>query len=245
MSDRSRKTARRPSRPRCAESRFLEKLAGLSGLPAQETQPFLRSLLRAGEPLAWTQDLTLLPELDSQDPPEFSAFLSLFAKLSYRYDGLYSYRRRRLHTVAALRELLDVHLRGATDERFFLLCEDEYSYLLGTVELSQRDSSQIAVSLPSLGRFALRHRSAGITLVHNHPDGAAQFSDMDLASTLRFQDYFRELGVLVTDHFLFAGDRVVSLRGLADPAQSGPLPPEEPGSEAPERLRAFLAPAQV
>jgi DNA repair protein RadC len=61
---------------------------------------------------------------------------------------------------------------------------------------------------------ALRHRSAGIVLAHNHPSGDARPSDADCRLTSRLAAAAEALDCTVLDHLVFAGKECTSLRRL-------------------------------
>jgi DNA repair protein RadC len=61
---------------------------------------------------------------------------------------------------------------------------------------------------------ALRHRSAGIVLAHNHPSGDARPSDADCRLTSRLAAAAEALDCPVLDHLVFAGKECTSLRRL-------------------------------
>ena len=50
--------------------------------------------------------------------------------------------------------------------------------------------------------------------MHNHPTGAAGPSSADIEMTRRVVEAGRALGVVIHDHFLVAGDEVVSFKAL-------------------------------
>lgn len=49
------------------------------------------------------------------------------------------------------------------------------------------------------------HKSAMITLVHNHPTGEVRPSREDLEMTYKLQDKLKEAGVTINDHLIIGG----------------------------------------
>jgi DNA repair protein RadC len=63
-------------------------------------------------------------------------------------------------------------------------------------------------------RRALELSASGLCLAHNHPSAAAEPSSADVEITRQVAAAGRALGIAVHDHFLVAGETVVSFRGL-------------------------------
>jgi DNA repair protein RadC len=59
---------------------------------------------------------------------------------------------------------------------------------------------------------ALRHRAAGIIVVHNHPSGNPGPSDDDVRITRRLQEAGNVLGIPLLDHVIVARDGFVSMQ---------------------------------
>ncbi len=60
-------------------------------------------------------------------------------------------------------------------------------------------------------RRALLLNAAAVVLAHNHPSGAAVFSDSDKRLTVNLREALKLIDVVVLDHILVAGERSVSL----------------------------------
>jgi DNA repair protein RadC len=63
-------------------------------------------------------------------------------------------------------------------------------------------------------RRALELAASACCLVHNHPSGSSSPSSADVEMTRRVVEAGRPLGVAIHDHFLVAGDEVVSFKAL-------------------------------
>ena len=61
---------------------------------------------------------------------------------------------------------------------------------------------------------ALRCRSRGIIMAHNHPSGDPSPSQQDLQITKRVQEIGSVLNIPLLDHIIVGGDSFVSLRAL-------------------------------
>lgn len=65
-------------------------------------------------------------------------------------------------------------------------------------------------------RKALEHNSAAIMIAHNHPSGCPDPSQADKRITSRIRDALAIVDLRLLDHFIYAGDEVISFeeRGL-------------------------------
>lgn len=159
-----------------------------------------------------------------------AAFLLLIAALLARYVSPPFQPAICLGDQAELERLLQPRFSGQETERLYAFCLDQDLNLISSTLAAQ--GGQIAVSC-SLGRvldLALSHRAKGVILAHNHPDGVPFFSKSDLLSTsILFQELLL-VDIPLLDHYLLAGEQIVSLRQLALeqklPAFSFPLPEE-------------------
>lgn len=61
-------------------------------------------------------------------------------------------------------------------------------------------------------RRALDLDAYKIVLAHNHPSGRARASEADIAATVRFRDVLSALEIELVDHFIVAGNTVLSMR---------------------------------
>jgi len=63
-------------------------------------------------------------------------------------------------------------------------------------------------------RRSLELSASSLLIVHNHPTGSSTPSAADIEMTRRVVEAGRALGIAIHDHFLVAGDEVVSFKGL-------------------------------
>ena len=76
------------------------------------------------------------------------------------------------------------------------------------------DESGAHFPMKSILEDALRHRSSGIVLAHNHPSGDARPSESDCKLTRRLASAAEAIDCTVVNHLVFAGEQCTSLRRM-------------------------------
>jgi DNA repair protein RadC len=105
-------------------------------------------------------------------------------------------------------------LRGRPREQLRGLFLDRRNRLIRDELLGEGTVDHVPVYPREIIRRALELNASALVLAHNHPGGHGVPSDADLASTRQVIEAGRVLRVTLHDHFLVAGDAVVSFRGL-------------------------------
>lgn len=84
------------------------------------------------------------------------------------------------------------------------------------LHLSCHEGDEISADFPfrQIVADALRHRSAGILLAHNHPSGDPRPSESDCRVTRRLATTAEALDCAVVDHLVFGGRECTSLTQL-------------------------------
>lgn len=115
-----------------------------------------------------------------------------------------------------LREWLRLYCAGLEHEVFIAIFLDARHRLIDAVELFRGTLTQTAVYPREVVKAALAHNAAAIALAHNHPSKAAELSRADEFLTQTLKTALVLVNVRVLDHFVVAGDTVVSFaeRGL-------------------------------
>ena len=167
--------------------------------------------------LSLEQVLSLSPEKLLQDPAldEHSAvFLLLLPALIERYGVSPVKKPLRLWDRSDLEALILPHFYGHSVERVYAFFLDENMDLITAVLCAQGGSGAVSCSVRRVMELALNHRAQGVILAHNHPDGTAVFSRTDLMSTTTLAQELALVDIPLLDHFLLAGEQIVSLRKL-------------------------------
>lgn len=101
-------------------------------------------------------------------------------------------------------------------EMFLVLHLDVRHRLIDAEEMSRGTLTYANVYPREVVKSALAHNSAAMVLAHNHPSGEPQPSQQDILLTQRLQTALALVDVHVVDHFVVAGDKILSFaeRGL-------------------------------
>ena len=114
-----------------------------------------------------------------------------------------------LKTSEAIRGYLKIQLGGREHEVFAALFLDARRRLIEYVELFRGTIDATAVHPREVAKEALARNAAAVILVHNHPSGDAQPTQVDERMTLQLKAALDLVGVSVIDHMI-VGESVVS-----------------------------------
>ncbi len=101
---------------------------------------------------------------------------------------------------------------GIVHEQAYLLCKDAQDRIISVDLLSEGVINSVDIDVRTITQIALRNRCSSIILVHNHPDGVQRPSLEDLHVTRYLFDILKPLQIILSDHYIVAGDEVISLR---------------------------------
>jgi DNA repair protein RadC len=115
-----------------------------------------------------------------------------------------------------LRDWLRLYCAGLGHEVFLVLYLDANHRLIEPQELFRGTLTQTSVYPRELVKGALERNAAALAVAHNHPSGQAEPSRADEYLTQTLKSALSLVDVRVLDHFIVAGDQVVSFaeRGL-------------------------------
>lgn len=123
-------------------------------------------------------------------------------------------RRSVLSSVSAVAAYLQARLAGQSRESFHVLYLDRGNGLIADELMGAGTLDHAPVYPREVVRRALELAASSCCLVHNHPSGDPNPSRADIEMTRQVVEACRALAITVHDHFLVAGDQVVSLRSL-------------------------------
>ena len=109
------------------------------------------------------------------------------------------------------RELLLPLFFGQRNELAYLVCMDGKNRHIVTRKLGEGIADTVQIATRKVLEEALACNATRVVLAHNHVSGVALWSDADLDTTLRLQRVLREVGIELVDHFIIAGDDMVSM----------------------------------
>jgi len=116
----------------------------------------------------------------------------------------------------ALRDWLRLHCARLEHEVFLVLYLDAHHRLIEAEELFRGTLTQTSVYPRELVKGALARNAAALAVAHNHPSGEAEPSRADELLTQNLKSTLSLVDVRVIDHFVVAGDQILSFaeRGL-------------------------------
>ncbi len=121
-----------------------------------------------------------------------------------------------LASPAEVRTYLRVTLAKRDHEVFMVLFLDAQNRVIASEEMFRGTLTQTSVYPREVIKCALAHNAAAVILAHNHPSGFAEPSRADEFLTRTLRESLTLVDVRVLDHFIVAGNSVVSFaeRGL-------------------------------
>jgi DNA repair protein RadC len=121
-----------------------------------------------------------------------------------------------LNSPSAVRDYLRLALGVRPQEIFLVVFLDAQNRVVDSEELFQGTLTQTSVYPREVVKRALHHNAASVILAHNHPSGAAEPSRADELLTQTLKSALALVDVRVLDHFIVAGNRILSFaeRGL-------------------------------
>ena len=140
--------------------------------------------------------------------------LRLLADLMRRVLEFEVRKRPLLTCWSAVHAYLRATLAGRSRECFRVLFLDKANQLIADELMGEGTVDHAPVYPREVMRRALERAASACCLVHNHPTGGATPSAADIDMTRQVVAAGRVIGVGVHDHFLVAGDQVVSFKGL-------------------------------
>jgi DNA repair protein RadC len=187
---------------------------GVSGRPVLEVA---RGLLAqfggaAGLLAAGTAEIRAQRGLGPARAAEFKAMVE-FVRRSLLEEAA---QRDTLASPDAVRDYLRLTLGALPYEAFLALFLDSQNRLLAARELFRGTLAQTSVYPREVVKAALAHNAAAVIFAHNHPSGVAEPSRADELLTAALKQALALVDIRTLDHFIVAGQRVVSFaeRGL-------------------------------
>lgn len=121
-----------------------------------------------------------------------------------------------LDSPQTVKSYLSLHMATLEHEVFSVVFVDVKHQLIAVREMFRGTLNQTSVYPREVIKEALALNAAAVLLCHNHPSGHAEPSRADEYLTKQLKDALALVDVRVLDHFIVAGDTVLSFaeRGL-------------------------------
>jgi DNA repair protein RadC len=155
-----------------------------------------------------------LPELSLIAGDEVAVELALFHDLARQILEFPLHNRSVLSSWSAVLAYLKLSLAGRSREAFHVLFLDRANQLIADERMGEGTIDHAPVYPREIMRRALELAASACCLVHNHPTGSSTPSGADIEMTRRVVEAGKALGIAIHDHFLGAGDQVVSFKAL-------------------------------
>jgi DNA repair protein RadC len=155
-----------------------------------------------------------VPHCDLQ--PRARAKLEVAKELVRRSLAEAIRQRDVLSSPSSVRDFLRMTLAGRDYEVFMVLFLDAQNRVLSPEEMFRGTLTQTSVYPREVVKRSLVNNAAAVIFAHNHPSGVAEPSHADALLTRSLKDALALVDVRVLDHFIVAGNGVMSFaeRGL-------------------------------
>lgn len=110
-----------------------------------------------------------------------------------------------LNSPAAVRNYLQLLLRGREQEAFMVIFLDAQHRVMASEELFHGTLTQTSVYPREVVKRALALNAAAVIFAHNHPSGVTEPSQSDRVLTEALKQALQLVDVRVLDHFVVAG----------------------------------------
>jgi DNA repair protein RadC len=186
-----------------------EALQLAAGLSAGQTEAIFDEFGSLPEALGATA-----ADLERRLPPPCAARVVLLRDVARRLMVQPLKARTVLGGWDAVADYLRIVLKGLPREQLRGLFLDGRNRLIRDEALGDGTVDAVAAYPREILRRALELNASAVVLAHNHPAGDATPSVADLEMTRQVVEAGRALRISVQDHFLIAGDAVISFRKL-------------------------------
>lgn len=204
---------RGPDIPSMNDPQLLTHLLGMAGLDATAARELSHALLQAHQDL---EHVLALPQARLLGYPGLgegaATFLLLLTAMLERYRSPVIQTDFSWEDPEDVRAMLAPHFPPSDHERVCAFLLDERRQPITTALVGQGDQAAVTFSIRRVLDLALNHRAGAVVLVHNHPDCSAAFSQCDIETTGQLMQELALVEVALLDHYLIAGQRLVSLR---------------------------------
>ena len=189
---------------------------GVAGPPRSRSRATLLAALRRASPGSL---LAPVPRNrgDARRRPRAAAQLKAIVELVRRALAAERGARRRADLAGRGARLPSADARRSRrTRRSSALFLDSQNRLIAAEELFRGTLAQTSVYPREVVKAALAHNAAAVIFAHNHPSGVAEPSRADELLTPSLKRRWRLVDIRTLDHFVVAGERVVSFaeRGL-------------------------------
>ncbi len=182
-------------------------------IPRVDVKPIAKRLLQVFGTLAGVFDATAAELAQIEGLGEKGAvFLTLIRQVEVRYLASDLPGKRVFDRPQRVKDHLRLLVQGRGMECFGAIFADQQHRHIATQILFEGTVDRTAVYPRNLIKRAIELDAKALILFHNHPGGAPRASAEDIELTRRVAEACRPLEMKVLDHFLVAGNEVLSFK---------------------------------
>lgn len=115
-----------------------------------------------------------------------------------------------------VRKFLLMHYKGLEIEELGIILLNQDNRFLAYEKLAMGGVGSVVIPVRELIRLVLVRNAAAVLLIHNHPGGTATPSEADISETKQLDVLLKRLDIRFLDHFIVAGNQLISLREKID-----------------------------
>ena len=124
------------------------------------------------------------------------------------------YGRQRINEAGDLYKMLQADFAGEKQEIVTAVYVNAKHEVIGREMISKGSMTGAHVDPRDVYRTAIKRGAAGIFLVHNHPSGDPDPSDVDISATRQLDEAGKVIGIKLIDHIIIGDGRYQSLRDM-------------------------------
>jgi DNA repair protein RadC len=181
-------------------------------IPYSDVKPLAKKLIHHFG--SFTQVLDASPEaiMEVTGLKEYSATLIRLVKAcAEHYLKEPALKRQRILSLASLVDYCRTAMGGLKDEQFRVIFLNSQNEILAEEIIQEGTVNQTVVYPRKVLELALKHKAAGLILVHNHPSGNPTPSAADRDLTQAIIRAARSLNLTVHDHLIISRHSYFSL----------------------------------
>lgn len=103
-----------------------------------------------------------------------------------------------------------LHFAYRPEENFYLITLNAAQEIIGQHHVSRGSLMRTEIHPREIFFLAIKDRSASIIIMHNHPSGNINPSEMDVDTTERIEHAGKLMGIPLVDHIIFTPDKYYS-----------------------------------
>lgn len=183
-------------------------------VPRGDTNPIAHNLIKNYKNIAGVLDAPIEDLMNIDGIGENTA---IFLKLLPEFFREYSIAKCEVNIIKNSKSAGEYYLPkfvGRTVESFFITLLDNKAHIIKDVLISVGTVNQVSVNVRKIVEIALKNNAALVILAHNHPNGVATPSLIDLTTTDKIKNALGLVNITLFDHIIVANEEYISLADI-------------------------------